>query len=113
MHKIIILIICLFSITSQSNAIFWEANSLDLYKNIDKWINELNSKMIDFELKWWEKQTWILKEVNELALFKWKAACLDESKEISKDEFYKIVNEDNISELQKYTKSENDCKNNI
>lgn len=102
MKKSIIFIICFFSIFSRTNAFFWEPSSLDLYKNIDEWIYELEEKMLWFELNWWERNTWILKEINTLAIYNELPECLDESKEISIWEFKKITTEENIYELTKY-----------
>jgi len=106
MKKILLLIIALLSITSTSNASFWSISSLDLYKNIDQWIDSLQDKMTTFELEWWQEQKWILVEINKLAVINESIACLDESKEISVEEFKKIVNEENISELMKYINDE-------
>ena len=80
MKKILILIIALISITSTSNASFWSISSLDLYKNIDQWIDSLQDKMLDFELNWWQEEKWILKNINNLAKNTQTPICLDESK---------------------------------
>lgn len=104
MKKLLILIISLLSITSVSNASFWDASSLDLYKNIDSWINNLQGKMMDFELKWWQKSKWILNGINKIAKNTDVKICLDESKNITIDKFNKIVNDNsgiNTSEIIK------------
>lgn len=102
MKKSIFLIICFFSIFSTTNALFWSPNSTDLYKNIDTWLYKLENKMLEFELKWWERKTWILKEVNQLAEYNEIPRCLDESNEISTSNFIKITKDENVSELTKY-----------
>lgn len=102
MKKSISLIICFFSIFSTTNALFWSSNSTDLYKNIDSGLYDLENKMLGFELKWWEKKTWILKEINRLAWRNELPECLDEWNEISTSNFIKITEEENVSELTQY-----------
>lgn len=102
MKKNIFLIIYFFSIFSTTNALFWSPNSTDLYKNIDSWLYNLENKMLEFELKWWEKKTWILKEINSLAYRNELPECLDEWNEISTSNFIKITEEENVYELTKY-----------
>ncbi len=108
MKKYIFFIICIFSIFSNTNAFFGWGNELDLYKNIDEWIEELEDKMIIYEANWWLKETWILKEINELAKTKNEKACLDESKQISSDDFNSISNKWEVSKLSNYISDE--CK---
>jgi len=91
MHKLLLIIIIFLSITSISNASFWEPSSLDLYLNIDKWIDQLQDRMDTFELKWWEKWKWILSQINKYAIENQEPACLDESKKITIKQFNNIV----------------------
>lgn len=107
MKKYLIFIISFFCIFNQSNAFFWLWNELDLYKNIDSWIDELEWKMISYEANWWLNNTWILKEINNIATLKKEKPCLDDSKNISDDDFKKIALEWNIEILSKYIKK--DC----
>ena len=102
MKKSIILIICLLSTINLSSASFWSPSSLDLYKNIDKWIDELSGKMKTFELNWWPKESTINQEVNNLAIIEWKQPCLDSWKEISQNQFDDIVLNDSIEDLVKF-----------
>jgi hypothetical protein len=101
MKKILILIITLISITNISNASFWSISSLDLYKNIDEWINNLQDNMTNFELEWWQEKKWILSEINKLAKQHQTPECLDESKKITPDEFQKITDESQTTEIIK------------
>ncbi len=110
MKKNIILTIFFLCIFSNWNAFFWWWNNLDLYKNIDKWISELENKMIIFEANWWLKETWILNEINEIATIKKEKACLDDWKSITQEEFKDIAVKGNIKILSEYI-SEN-CKEN-
>lgn len=102
MKKIIISIICLLSIFWTTNAFFWSPTWLDLYKNIDKWIVELEDKMIEFELNWWEENSWIINKINELSELEEIPKCLDEWKNISQKEFKKIISEDDINTIFTY-----------
>lgn len=110
MKKYIFFIICIFSIYSNTNAFFWWWSELDLYKNIDEWIDQLEDKMLIYEANGWLKKTWILKEINELATTKNEKACLDDSKNISEKDFEDIALKWEISRLSDYI-SEN-CKKN-
>ena len=102
MKKSIILIICLLSTINLTSASFWSPTSLDLYKNIDKWIYELEDKMKTYELYGWPKRTNINKEVNNLALIEWNNPCLDNWKEMSQAKFDEIVSNGSIKDLAKY-----------
>ena len=96
MKKLFIFIIWVFSISGWSHADFWSPSSLDLYKNVDSWILELEEKMLEFDANWGIKQSTILKEINHLARVEKKPACLDESKSLSIKEFSSIVLEKNV-----------------
>lgn len=109
---IFIFISYLLSITNISNADFWSLSSLDLYKNIDAWINWLVIQMTNYELEWWNEKKWILNWINKLAKKNWIEECLDESKKISVDKFNKIISNEswvNTSEIIKLFKP--DCNN--
>lgn len=58
--------------------------------------------MLGFELNWWEKNTWILEGINQLAEYNELPRCLDESKNLSVWMFIQITEEENIAELSKY-----------
>lgn len=107
MRKYIIIIICFFSIFTNWNAFFWWWNELDLFKNIDSWIDELENKMMIYEANGWLKKTWISKEINELWGINNLKKCLDDSKDISQSDFEKIALDWNISTLSNYMSS--DC----
>ncbi len=102
MKKKIILMICLLSISYTSNAFFWSPTEIDLYYNIEDWLEELEDKLLEFELNWWQQKKWILKEINVMAKYNEINECLDESKEIWIEKFKSIVEEENISELVNY-----------
>lgn len=105
MKKSLLVIICLFSILWNTNAFFWSPSSLDLYKNIDKWINELNNKILRIELTGWENDTSLIEEINKLAVLNDKKWCLDEAKSLTEQEFKKIIEEENIWKIAKYIDS--------
>ncbi len=108
MQKVIVFIICLLSITSVTNAFFWSPSSLDLYKNIDKWIKTTEDKLLNFELEWWKKETGISAEINHLAQINNIKPCLDETLYIGVDEFHYIINYENIQSLTSFFSD--DCK---
>ncbi len=113
MKKIFIFIITLLSITNIANASFWSVSSLDLYKNIDNWIEWLQDNMISYELEWWNAKTWILKWINKLAKNNNTLECLDQSKYLSKSKFDSIIQNKNgiqISEIIKLFN--NNCQTN-
>ncbi len=102
MKKIVFFIICLFSIINHSNAFFGSATSLDLYKNIDSWIDELQSKMFEYEINWWPEEHWVIEEIHFLAALDNKPICLDKSKQISNETFKEIVENQDIKTLYSY-----------
>ena len=102
MKKSIILIICLLSTINITSASFWSPSSLDLYKNIDKWINELNDKIRWLALTGWPRRTTINKEVNNIAITEWKEPCLSSSNIISQEKFDNIILNNSIGDLAWY-----------
>jgi len=108
MKKYIIVIISFFSIFTYSNAFFWWGNELDLFNNIDTWIDELEHKMIQFEANWWTQKKWILKEINRLSKIKNEKECLDDGKNISEQDFEDIALKGDIVKLSNYISD--DCK---
>ncbi|MDD2870669.1 MAG: hypothetical protein PHS49_01655 [Candidatus Gracilibacteria bacterium] len=107
MRKYIIIIICFFSIFTNGNAFFGGGNELDLFKNIDSGIDELENKMMIYEANGGLKKTGISKEINELGGINNLKKCLDDSKDISQSDFEKIALDGNISTLSNYMSS--DC----
>lgn len=100
--KKIISITAFFILSLQTSVAFFLDNwSLDLYKNIDSGYYKLKNKVIEKEL-WWEDQKWIAKWINKLAKREWYDQCLDESKVISYDDIYKIVDLWDIETLKKH-----------
>lgn len=97
MKKIIILLLLLLSISTSTNASFWSPTSLNLYKNIDKWFENIKDRMETFELEWWQQKKWILSEINKYAIINQQPACLDESKNLSASTFNDIVDNSDIS----------------
>jgi len=102
---IVFLIIWILSIFGTTNAFFWSASSLDLYKNIDTWINELDDKLFEFEINGWIKWTSILEEINELAINDKYIECLDVSKNLSIEEFKEIIQKEDLGKLWTYLNS--------
>ncbi|MFK7779643.1 MAG: hypothetical protein QM490_00635, partial [Candidatus Gracilibacteria bacterium] len=102
MKKIIISIICFFSIFSTTNAFFGDPTSIDLYKNIDSGLYELEDKMLGFELNGGERETGVLVEINQLASYNELPRCLDEGKKMSVGKFKQIVEKQNVYELTEY-----------
>lgn len=102
MKRVIILIICFLSIYSTNNAFFWSPTSLDLYKNIDKGIGELEDKMLTIELNGWVNKTSIIEEINKLAVIEEIKVCLDESKTITEKQLDDIIKNELTFELSKY-----------
>lgn len=69
MKKIIVFIICLISFSSTVKAFLWEDLWLNLYNDIDEWIEDLETKQYEYELSWkWE---WITESVNNLINSLW------------------------------------------
>ena len=99
MKKNSILIILFFCIYSPINAFFWEPTSIDLYKNIDSWIDTLEDNMLSFELNGSSENTGIIKEINLFAISEWEKACLDESKELNRLEFEEILNSESVKKI--------------
>ena len=63
---------------------------------------ELEDKMINYELQWWEKKEWILSWINKLAETNNITVCLDESKTISKTQFDQIIKNKDINKINQY-----------
>ena len=110
MKKYIVIIISFFCIFSNWNAFFWWPSELDMFKNIDSWVEELEDKMLLFEANWWTEEKWILEEINGIAKIKKEKVCLDDSMEISQKDFEDIALKTDIKLLTKYVSEE--CKNN-
>jgi len=102
MKKVVLFIICFFSVISFSNAFFGSSESLDLYKNIDSWIEELWDHMIEYEINWWPENDWVIEEIHFLAYLDAKPLCLDKSKIISNSDFKKIVENQDVKTLFSY-----------
>ncbi len=97
----------LLSINSTVNADFWSPTSINLYKNIDAWYKNMQDRMETFELEWWQKKEWILTSINKYAILNQIPACLDESKNLSAEEFKTITKNQEVGKFITYLKK--DC----
>jgi hypothetical protein len=71
-----------------SYALLWENMWLDLYMQIDSWIEDLESKMYEHAISWGGKE--IYKEINRILEAEWIGACLNS--ELSVKEIKQISN---------------------
>jgi hypothetical protein len=110
MKNIIIICCSIFLLINNINAFFWDADSLNLYKNIDSWVNELQEKMLDIEINWYEIDNTINKEIHELAKLEKLPLCLKEWKIIDTKTFKNIITNQNIEKMISFFW--NECKNN-
>lgn len=88
MKKLILLFFCLFNFSSITKAFLGEDLWLNLYKNINNWINELEFKQYEYELKW--QQGSIKDNFNSILKTYWYSECI--KNEPSIDEINKISN---------------------
>jgi len=105
MKKSIFFIICFLSIFLwKTNAFFWDPSSLDLYKNIDLWVEKLEDKLLENELN---GSSNISNEINKLALLEDLPECLNW--DISITEMKEIIEEEKSGRIYNYMV---DCRTN-
>ncbi len=103
--KILLHISILLLLTSRVSAFLWESSSIDLYKDIELWMQDIELKNFEYEIKWWWND--ISKELNRVLVINELWECIVDG--ISSSDIKKIA-EWSVSTLYNNVKSDNpDC----
>ena len=95
-----ILYICSFWV---AGAFLWEDAWLNLYKDIEKWLENLEAKNFEYELNWWWKSAW--EEVNRLLELEWLDWCIKNN--ISVEDIKNIAVNNKVSTLYDFIDTSN------
>ena len=87
-----------------TDAFLWDEAWLDLYKDIEEGIEDLQLKNFEYELSWWWNS--ISEEVNDILVINWMKWCLDDNLNSSD---IKDIASWNISALHIVLKNEQWC----
>ena len=71
------LLLLILTKTQISFGLFSDPLWLDLYKNIDRWIYDLELKYVDRELKWWDTSWSIMEELKKVEELSQVTDCYD------------------------------------